>query len=861
MRGFFRAAVLALMPALVGLSTASAAAHAHDGSAKRHRSHPAPLTIGLTAGYGEQYRTSAWTPVRVTMHNRTSGTISGTVVVPDKSGTNNGGPSALYNAIYQTALVLPAGATKRVTLYIPGYDDQSVVNASFQPDDHTFKTVSASDFPSPFQTQEVTIGTLETDPQSGKWLTSADWGSGLINVTRLTPATVDPVPEALASFDLIALTSIDASQLRQDQLTALETYVRNGGALVLVGGPDWQETLRPLPAALVPGTLVGSKTASDLSGLKTVTGSLPPSKATTISVLTHPRGSVRASQGGVPLVVQRPMGKGQILYLAFDPQLDPVAHWKDNGALAANLVHWAAPLAIGRSNLPGYSNPGGPMFFCCGPVDLSSEVSNVPAAALPSLILFIVLTVLYVLLLGPLNFLVLRRLRRREWSWITIPALAALCMASTFGVAFHLKGNTVLINTVGTISLQGDHGPYPATMYAGLFAPLRGDYHLTYNRPALPAVLAQPYFYNGYNGPGSPAANPVTLRFKEGAQTQVDFLSMNMWSMREVSLRTSVNVAGTLKSQLWLDRSGRLTGTIHNGTNLDLLRPTVLAGNAVAHLPNIPAGGAIQVSFKPHNSTLQQGLLWMRLYGQPSPQQFSGGPMYYGQGIGSGVPFLGNGSACCPGPLPPKENNLNDRIRNVAAALPEIQMGTLPGEVTLLAWTQRSLGSVTVDGTAPQRRDLTLVMAPISVDLAHGAFTLPSGVLGAHLIDASAGDSTNGGCCPFDPRVQPVYLGVGGWATFQFDIPGQRVHFRRLTLDVNAGGAAGDHIGHLYNWSSGRWDAVDLSSGEASLSHPDQYMSARGAVLLKLKTTSDSGSVVIGDIHRQLQISGAGTVG
>jgi uncharacterized membrane protein YhaH (DUF805 family) len=858
MRGFLGAAVLALIPALVGLSTASAATHAHDRSAKRHHSRSSPLTIGVTTGYGGQYRTSAWTPVRVTVHNRTRSTISGTVVVPDRNGNSNGGPAALYHTMYQATVVLPAGATKRVTLYIPGYDDQSLVNASFEPDDHTFKTVTATDFPSPFQTQEITIGTLATDPQSGKWLNSFDGGGGLINVTRLTPATVDPVPEALASFDLIALTSIDASQLRQDQMGALERYVRNGGALVLVGGPDWQETLRPLPAALVPGTLVGSKTVSDLTGLKAVTGSAPPRRATTISVLTHPRGFVRASQGGVPLVVQRAMGNGQILYLAFDPQLDPVAHWKDHAALASTLVHWAAPRAIGLSNLPSFFNSNGPLQFWGGAVDLSSEVSNVPAAALPSLILFIVLTVFYVLLLGPLNFVVLRRLRRREWSWITIPALAALCMAGTFGVAFHLKGNTVLVNTVGTISLQGDHGPYPATVYAGLFAPLRGDYHLMYDRPALPAVLAQPYFYNG---PGSSTSNPVTLRFREGSQTRVDFLSMNMWSMREVSLHTSVNVAGALRSQLSLDSSGRLTGTIHNGTNLDLVRPVVLAGNAVAHLPNIPSGGTIQVRLKPQSSTVPQTLLWIRLYGQPSPQQFSGGPMYYGQGIGSGVPFLGNGGACCPGPLPPKENNLNDRIQNVAAALPEIQMGTMPGEVTFLAWTQRSLGAVTVDGTTPQRRDLNLVMAPISVHLVRGAFTLPTGALGAHLIDASPGVSTNGGCCPFDPRVQPLYLGVGGSATFQFDIPGQRAHFRRLALDVNAGGAMGDHIGHAYNWSSGRWDTVNLSTGEARLSHPDQYVSPRGALLLKLKTTNDSGSVVIGDAHRQLQISGAGTVG
>src|SRR5437763_802015 len=108
MRGFLWAAVLALLPALVGVSTASAAPLVHDPSTKQHHKRPAPLTINVTAGYDEQYRTSAWTPVRVTVHNRTSGTISGTVAVPDKNGNNNGGPTALYHTMYQAAVVLPA---------------------------------------------------------------------------------------------------------------------------------------------------------------------------------------------------------------------------------------------------------------------------------------------------------------------------------------------------------------------------------------------------------------------------------------------------------------------------------------------------------------------------------------------------------------------------------------------------------------------------------------------------------------------------------------------------------------------------------------------------------------------------------
>ncbi|HEX6508472.1 MAG TPA: hypothetical protein VF221_12645, partial [Chloroflexota bacterium] len=616
--------------------------------------------------------------------------------------------------------------------------------------------------------------------------------------------------------------------------------------------------------ALLPGTPAGSKTVPNLSGLSSLAGVSPPRGSTTISVLTHPQGSVLASQGGVPLVVQRTIGKGRVLYLAFDPQVDPIAHWSRQGDLVGTLIGSAAPTAMGRLGLPQQFGNMGPFPYCCGPVDISSELSNVPAAALPSLILFVTLTAIYVLLLGPLNFLVLRRLKRREWSWVTIPVLAAICMASTFGVASHLKGTTVLINTIGTIDLEGGHGPYPATLYAGLFAPVRGDYHLLFNGQALPSAIPQPYFYNG---PGPQTySNPLTLAFQEGAQTQVDFLSMNMWSMREVTLRTSANISGALSADLTLDASGRLAGTVHNGTNLDLLRPIIMAGRSVRHLPDMRSGATVHVKLKPFAAIWDQRPVWMSVYGQPTPMQFNGGPAYFwSSGTGVSVPFVGGfgggGGPCCPGPTPPKEHNLTDRIRDVADSLPETQMSTLPGEVTFFGWTQRSFGSLSVDGTSPQRRDLTLVMAPLPARFPRGTFTLPSGVLGAHLIQATPGDSSNQGCCPFDPRIQPIFLGASGSATFGFDMPAQHVHFTRLTLAVNAGGADGMNLGHVYNWRTGRWDAVDLTFGYVDLHHPDNYLSPTGSILVKLTATQDSGPIAIGDVHRQLQISGAGTVG
>ncbi|HEX6506069.1 MAG TPA: hypothetical protein VF221_00405, partial [Chloroflexota bacterium] len=219
MRRLLVVALLALMPALVGGTIVSAASHAHHHAAKHRHGTPAPVSMRVDLGYNGQYRTTAWMPVRVTVHNRTGALIQGMVEIPDRSSSNNG-PAALYHTLYRAPLVLPGGATKQVTLYVPGYDGQSLTSVSFAAGGNTLKTTSPTDFASAFDASSITVGVLATDPQNSRWVGAYNPNAGSVSIVNLTSTTLDPMPAVLANFDVIALTNTDASHLRDDQIRA-----------------------------------------------------------------------------------------------------------------------------------------------------------------------------------------------------------------------------------------------------------------------------------------------------------------------------------------------------------------------------------------------------------------------------------------------------------------------------------------------------------------------------------------------------------------------------------------------------------------------------------------------------------------
>ncbi len=684
------------------------------------------------------------------------------------------------------------------------------------------------------------------------------------HIVSLSNATFDPVAQALGAFDIIVLTNVDTSQLDHAQLSALEGYVRNGGSLLIVGGPAWQETLRPLPAALLPGKLVGTRVLPNLHGLLSL-GPTPRSaarnrlagsgQASAVSVLAHPTGTVRASEAGVPLVVRKLEGQGAIEYLAFDPALSPVPA---GSPLLEHLVAMAAPLAITRTWSPqGFRARFDAIFRSLA---LTDELANLPAATLPLLTIFAGLTLGYVLILGPANFLILRWMGRQHFAWITVPALALVYLGSMFGVAAHLKDTTAALNSVGVISFDGNNlnpagraGVHPATFYLGLSVPLPGDYHLAFNNAALPAALPAVKSPGGFfpRNASTLHSTPLGLQLQEDPQTRITFLSMQRWGTRDLTLDTSVHIRGAFQSGLTIDARGDISGSIQNSTNLDLRNPVIVAGQAITHLSDIPPGATAEARLRPRSDSSGQDptSIWSSLYGGSNPGNSDG---FGGFGFGD----------CCDQVSFPGEVKLIDRERNAIAMLTQAQALATPGEILLVGWSERPLGTFTVDGVTPRQRNLNLIVAPLAVHFpVHGPFRLSPGTLTARLVDILPRAPQS--CCfgfGGPDSQQQLSVGSGGSLTFEFDLPRARhVRFQRLALSAGSGT---DSLGpgSVYDWRALRWVNIDLSVGAVQLPNPNRFVSPNGQILIELRATAASGDLTISDQYHAVDLSATGTV-
>jgi hypothetical protein len=175
--------------------------------------------------------------------------------------------------------------------------------------------------------------------------------------------------------------------------------------------------------------------------------------------------------------------------------------------------------------------------------------------------------------------------------------------------------------------------------------------------------------------------------------------------------------------------------------------------------------------------------------------------------------------------------------------------------ILFLAWNHNPLTPFSVNGEAPHRQDLNLVVQPLWLSLGVGSFTLPEGVVAPQLLTTDSTNQAGGGGLNISP---------GNSATFAFTVPagGHAVFIDRLSVNISTNGGPSviqSDSGALYDWSQHRWETVDLSIGDTTIANAGRFVSAQGIVQLRL-TAPDNQNLYINNIGSNIQIGATGTV-
>ncbi len=507
----------------------------------------------------------------------------------------------------------------------------------------------------------------------------------------IVPLAVGDLPtriEGWSALDRLVWQDVDAASLSSEQLAALRGWLAVGGRLIIVGGTGGIGALGGFPDDILPYRPTATVDVAPAS-LRTLLASVPAGAGDVPAMAGQlARGRALATSGDRVVAAQAAYGSGSVTILGVDPTVGWVAESTASKSLWPALVPPRADGSVALSD----------------DQQIVSAVSNLPSLALPPLNGLLLLLFGYIALIGPVNYLILRRLDRREWAWITMPILIGGFAVGAYAYGSALRGSSVIVNEVGIVRGAPDAGEGAAQVYLGVFSPARGTYQV-----AVPggALLSSPISGDVFGGSGA------SLDVVQGDPSRIRDLVVGFGSLRTIRAESQV-VGPKIHAELALV-DGTLTGTIRNDATTLLERPTLVLGTNVKVFNDLAPGESVPVALPVDDAGFGQTLS-DRIFGQP----------FFDGSVGT------------------TESSRRDQTRHavIDQLTNDPQSGSFGRLVAdgpvLLAWGRDPILDVTVEGQSANRVSNVLYYVPVPMAV-RGKVTFQGSLLRSTTVASDAG--------------------------------------------------------------------------------------------------------------------------
>lgn len=755
-----------------------------------------------------QARKGRWVPVAVTFSN-TGEPIKGTLNLRLTTATvSDRNPTQFF-----TEVDLPTNARKRVWLYgRVERDDVDKWEITFQgrgfkglkadgvvqvvaPETRLVLTISDSDEKLSYLSGIKGVGLgLPADelstPNSAPGAPNANLNGNSAPVRPLgTPH--DLIPSrwiGLDAVDLVVLQDFPHTALTPIQVAALKGYAASGGAILALGGANWQR-LSTSPLAdlwpVIPQSS-GAASATDVSTLvnrfarfPVMTGADRLGGAPVVATRGVLRPGCRALLGNAssPILAANDFGAGQILFLAVDPTQPPFLGWRGHARMWADIFRpTARPAQIATVGESGFDEEdyryGGQQPAATATGGLLEALKSSKQLKTPPVSVIAWFLALYVFFLVPVNYVVLRFMGRRELAWLTIPVIVLAFSVMSYAAALRIKGTAILTRQVNLIQTSDGSSSARADAMLWLFSPKKTTYDISSRDPQM--------VVGDYLSDDNVA---VSIRQPEENQAfALDAAPINMWDWRSFVGHSTTDLKGGVRAIVQNGKVG-----IANNSPFDLKGVVLVCDQRVLGFLTVKANST---SFKAgSNAESNKG---------------------------------DRGTA-----------QLTRRIRSASkleAELPKNQVGgfeTIPDQLLataigadgstpatfLTAWSDQPFAGLTIGREDARAQNLTLLLVRVENDAPLRA-----------ALNKSGGQST-----PLQPQVKKLGVEMlplvqnkqaGSITTYEAQLPAPAARFEisaQLNLSNNYGYAAPIKTPTLevFDFKNGVWRAISVRDLEA----------------------------------------------
>ena len=754
------------------------------------------VTLTARVALGAACKEDRWIPIRVTVENKGADLNGRVQLVPQDSFSST-------NSVYAVDVSLPTTSRKEFFLYVhpAGVSGRASVNLTVGGRElvtFPINIICVSE-------ESLLIGLLADDPSSYDVLGEV---SSAVTRARVVPLQFADLPDRAhgwEAMDALVISGVDTGVISDQQRAALKLWLAQGGKLLVIGGPKWQGTTAGLDDVL-PLALNATRTSNDLSALAQyfgTQGALDTQAAVLAVGQVRSDANVLVSQDNAPLLVQRKIGFGAVYYLAADPGLEPLNSWSGMPTLYSDLLG-------SSSSAPRWLHSA-----------WDSNTANQALAAiealglLPTFYIFCLLGV-YILVIGPVNYFLLSRLKRQEWAWVTIPVFVIVFTLFAYFSGYLVRGTRPVLNRLAVVQAWDGVEQARVRALVGVYSPARSSYTMQSGG----SLLLHPF-----GGGQGLQSNRAWLSLQQGADISRPDALVEAGGMEATFLDGNLP-ALSFTHHLVInlnEQAPLLSGDITNTSQYALHDAILVTPDQSRNLGEIGPGDTRQVQ--------------MTLSANPDGADFYKfmSQYYYGSSRSD------------------DKTVRRDALMN--AILPSQSESKVAPGIYLVGWVDDAVLSTGLQGVASDNVDTSLYILMLSPTFTQnpGAVKLTPGLFTWETSDFS----------PYHSDYGPPLSQAGHILDFKLAVPLPYRAVKSLTLTLSrptfaGGNAPTDIIALLWDWESAAWvePAKALRWGDNDIPDPERFVGRGGGIRLNIKPDPgvSSGFAQIGSTYFTLVV-------
>lgn len=588
MRSVCKTALIAVLCLL--LCTASALA---DGG----------VTVSADFGYDGAVTYLSAMPLRVTLKNDGADTELTVAIDVDRS-------SSEYDT-YEYPLSLASGAEKQLVIPIMLNYKQKTYTVRVTGKEGLIASVPITP-KKVIAPTTLLVGVLSDSPQTLSYLNIGTANDQLMRgevwqTIALTQETFPDSYELMRAFSFLAVDGVDISQFSDAQRQALQTWLKNGGVAIVGGGTRAVSAYRGFAGmtGITTGAPYSAQGAAQalVDALSDTQFPLTESAASAqgtalLSPINGDQAQQVAALDGKTLIARSKVGSGLVYTTAFSLSEKPLSGWKGMSCFWQRVL-----LATGASvyqNLVDDSSVGGRGYYADSSMFTTLGIPNDESMIYPMLAVAV-----FLLLAGAGSYLILKRLDKREWMWLTVPVLAACCVGALCLMSSRMQLNKPAATAYSVYNIDSD-GNVSSITVAGVA--IAQDEDMTINTRDNALVEPSNTFYSYYNDDDDTKVYTQSLRYRYtlGEKRALTFPASGAWDVQLLYIKPEENPRLGVSASIWWEDDG-LHGEIVNNSDYTLDAGYVLTMYGYCTTPRILPGQTAEIAIVENPSRKEGG--------------------------------------------------------------------------------------------------------------------------------------------------------------------------------------------------------------------------------------------------------------